>query len=79
MSTITIDDIAYTEGDLSNEAKEELGSMQICDQRIAVLQTDLAIAQTARNAYAVALNSLLPKAAPNEKAKVKAKVKAKKS
>ena len=73
MSTITIDDIAYAEGDLSTEAKEELGSMQVCDQRIAALQTDLAIAQTARNAYAAALNSLLPKAV--EKAKPKAKVK----
>ena len=73
MSTITIDDIAYAEGDLSKEAKVELGSMQICDQRIATLQTDLAIAQTARNAYAVALNSLLPKAAPKVKAKAKAK------
>ena len=75
MSTITIDDIAYAEADLSNEAKEELGSMRVCDQRIAALQTDLAIAQTARNAYAVALNSLLPKAAPKAKAKAKAKAK----
>ena len=73
MSTITIDDIAYDEGDLSNEAKEELASMQICDQRIAMLQTDLSIAQTARNAYANALNSVLPKAAPKAKAKAKAK------
>jgi len=69
MSTITIDDIAYGEADLSKEAKEELGSMQVCDQRIAALQTDLAIAQTARNAYAVALNGLLPKVAPKAKAK----------
>jgi len=73
MSKITIDDIAYDEGDLSNEAKEELSSMQICDQRIAALQIDLAIAQTARNAYANALNGLLPKAAPKAKAKAKAK------
>lgn len=73
MSTITIDDIVYAESDLSNEAKSELGSMQICDQRIEVLQTDLAIAQTARNAYANALNGLLPKAAPKSKAKAKAK------
>tara|TARA_B100000795_G_C22454823_1_gene306963 strand:+ start:128 stop:355 length:228 start_codon:yes stop_codon:yes gene_type:complete len=73
MSTITIDDVAYAEDDLSNEAKNELGSMQVCDQRIAALQTDLAIAQTARNAYAAALNDLLPKAA--SKAKSKAKVK----
>ena len=77
MSTITIDDIAYTEGDLSNEAKNELASMQICDQRTAVLETDLRIAQTARNAYANALKSLLPKSAP--KAKPKAKAKAKKA
>ena len=71
MSTITIDDVVYAEDALSNEAKEELGSMQICDQRIAALQTDLAIAQTARNAYAVALNSLLPKAPSKAKAKAK--------
>jgi hypothetical protein len=75
MSTITIDDIAYAEADLSDEAKAELGSMQICDQRIATLQTDLRIAQTARNAYANALNSLLPKVAPKAAAKPKAKVK----
>jgi len=62
MSTITIDGVEYAEDALSNEAKAELGSMQVCDQRIATLQTDLAIAQTARNAYANALNSLFPKA-----------------
>tara|TARA_B110000208_G_C11527426_1_gene342960 strand:- start:37 stop:258 length:222 start_codon:yes stop_codon:yes gene_type:complete len=71
MSTITIDDVVYTEDELSNEAKEELGSMQVCDQRMAELQTELRITQTARNAYANALKDLLPKAAP--KAKVKAK------
>ena len=35
MSTITIDDVAYANADLSDEAKAELGSMQVCDQRIA--------------------------------------------
>ena len=75
MSTITIDDIVYAEGDLSDEAKNELRSMQVTDQRIAVLQTDLAIAQTARNSYAVALNGLLPKAVPKAKAAPKAKSK----
>ena len=80
MSTITIDDVAYAEADLSNEAKTELTSMQVCDQRIAALQTDLAIAQTARNAYAFNLKSLLPKAgAPKKAAPKKAKVKAKKA
>jgi len=73
MSTITIDEVVYAEDDLSNEAKEELGSMQVCDQRIATLQTDLRIAQTARNAYAHALRGLLPKPAPKAKSKAKAK------
>lgn len=71
MSTITIDDIEYAEEALSDQAKAELMNMQVCDQRIATLQTDLAIAQTARNAYANALNNLLPKAAPKAKAKAK--------
>ena len=78
MSTITIDGTEYPEEALSNEAKAELVSMQVCDQRIATLQTDLGIAQTARNAYANALKGLLPKAAA-PKAKAKAKAKAKKS
>ena len=71
MSTITIDGTEYAEEALSNEAKAELVSMQVCDQRIATLQTDLRIAQTARNAYASALKGLLPKAAPKAKAKAK--------
>ena len=78
MSTITIDDVVYTEDELSNEAKEELGSMQVCDQRMAELQTELRITQTARNAYANALKGVLPKAAA-PKAKAKAKAKAKKA
>ena len=72
MSTITIDGTEHAEEALSKEAKAELVSMQVCDQRIATLQTDLAIAQTARNAYANALKSLLPKAEAS-KAKAKAK------
>jgi len=46
--------------------------MQVCDQRVATLQTDLRIAQTARNAYANALKGLLPEVAAS-KAKAKAK------
>ena len=70
MSTITIDGTDYAEETLSNEAKAELVSMQVCDQRIATLRAGLGIAQTARNDYANALKSLLPKAvAPKAKAK----------
>jgi len=69
MSTITIDGTEYAEETLSKEAKAELMSMQVCDQRIATMETDLRIAQTARNAYANALKGLLPKAAaPKAKA-----------
>ena len=72
MSIVTIDDVEYNSEALSSEVKEELGSMQVCDQRIAALQTDLRITQTARNAYAKALKSLLPKpAAPKAKTKAK--------
>jgi hypothetical protein len=72
MSTITIDDVVYDENELSEQAKIELGSMQVCDQRIITLQGDLAIASTARNTYAASLNALLPKVT-SKKAKAKAK------
>jgi hypothetical protein len=79
MSTITIDGTEYSEDSLSKEAKAELAGMQACDQKIAVMQTEFAIAQTARNAYAGALKGLLPKASPKAKAKAKPKTKAKKT
>ena len=75
MSTITIDGTEYAEDSLSTEAKAQLAGMQACDQKIAVMQTEFSIAQTARNAYAQALKSLLPRAAPKSKAKAKAKTK----
>ena len=76
MSTITVDGVAYAEESLSNEAKTELAGMQACDQKIALMQTEFAIAQTARNAYANALKGLLPKiTVPKAKAKTKAKTK----
>jgi hypothetical protein len=47
--------------DLSDQAKAELGSMNVVDQKIANLQQEVAIMQTARNAYARALGAALPK------------------
>lgn len=61
MSSITIDNKEYKLEDLSDEAKAQIGSIQVVDQKIADLNTQLAIMQTARNAYAQALTSLLPK------------------
>ena len=60
MSTITIDDLEYDLEALSDSAKAQLMSLQTVDRRIASLQEELAIHQTARNAYANALKALLP-------------------
>ncbi|WP_019895282.1 DUF6447 family protein [Hydrogenovibrio halophilus] len=59
--TITIDGKEYAVDKFSDEAKNQLASLRATDQEIARLQTQTAIAQTARNAYARALAELLPK------------------
>ncbi|OYZ67095.1 MAG: hypothetical protein B7Y17_00445 [Sulfuricurvum sp. 24-42-5] len=61
MTTISIDNIEYELTSLSDEAKAQIGSIQAVDQKIADLNTQLAIMTTARNAYAQALQPLLPK------------------
>lgn len=61
MSNITIDGKEYALETLSEEAKNQLMSLQVCDQKLQSLQQELAIMQTARNAYANALKELLPK------------------
>lgn len=58
---ISIDGKEYALNSLSDAAKNQLVSLQAADGEIARLQTQLAIAQTARNAYARALAEQLPK------------------
>lgn len=69
MATITVDGKAYDLGTVSDAAKAELGSVTAVDQKLASLQSDLAIFQTARNAYLQALAVALPEkeAHPNKK------------
>jgi Family of unknown function (DUF6447) len=62
MDTIKIDDKEYKFSDLSEDARAQLLSLQATDAKISELQRDMAIAQTARMAYARALNELLPQA-----------------
>jgi len=62
MPTIKIDNVDYDTANLSDEAKAQLASMQFCDQELARLQAQAAAYQTARSAYANALNKALPKA-----------------
>ena len=60
--TITINDVVYKESDLSENAKSQVINLQITDQEISRLNHQLAIAQTARAAYARALAEELTKA-----------------
>ena len=60
MPKITIDNQEYELDTLSGDAKAQLLSLQITDQKIAELQAQMAIYQTARLAYARALSTLLP-------------------
>ena len=59
MPSVTIDDKEYNLDDLSEGARSQLASLRVTDQRIAQLQTELAIVQTARIAYANALKNEL--------------------
>ena len=61
MPTITIDNKDYELDDLSKEAKAQIDSIVLCDRKLAELQSEVAIVQTARNAYVSALQELLPK------------------
>ena len=60
--TITIDDQAYDLDSLSQGAKQQLANLRVADREIARLQMQLALAQTARNAYAQALKGELAQA-----------------
>jgi hypothetical protein len=66
MSSINIDGKEYQLEDLSDNAKAQLESMQLTDQKIAQLQADIAMVQTARNAYAKALKAELPADEPKQ-------------
>jgi hypothetical protein len=60
MPTINIDNVNYDTDKLSDEAKAQLASLQFCDQELARLQAQAAALQTARMAYAKALQAALP-------------------
>ena len=58
---ITIDGIEYSLESLSTDARAQLEMLVATDKKIQELQVELAIAQTARNAYGQLLSSMLPK------------------
>jgi len=59
--TITIDGISYNIADLSDNAKAQLQSLQAAEAEIKRLNIQIALMQTARNAYLQALQADLPK------------------
>ena len=61
MTTLTIDGREYDTEQLSEAAKSQITNIQLVDQKLVQLQQEQAIMQTARNAYAQALQAELPK------------------
>lgn len=61
MAKVTIDGKEYDSDKLSEEARNNILNVQYCEKRMKELQRELAMAQTARNAYANALKGALPK------------------
>ena len=59
MTTITIDNKEYELDSLSGKAKQQLQSMQFIDGELQRLQAKAAVFQTARIAYAKALQQEL--------------------
>ena len=53
--TITINNQDYAVADLPEAAKAQIANIQVADAELARLQQQLALVQTARNAYAAAL------------------------
>ena len=59
MAKVQIDGHDYETEAMSQEAKGRLEMLMLCDQKIRQLQGELAMMQTARQAYANALKAAL--------------------
>jgi len=64
--TIDVDGKSYEIDSLSDEAKSQLGNIQTVDVELKRLDQHKAIAQTARNAYARALQEELSNIEPQQ-------------
>jgi hypothetical protein len=60
MTTINIDNQNYELETLSDEAKNQIASLQFVDAELQRLQAQAAVLQTARVAYVNALKAALP-------------------
>ena len=57
--SLTVNGVKYFVADLSEEAKKQVLNVQAAESEINRLQMQLALAQTARNAYQQALKAAL--------------------
>ena len=59
MPKINVDGIDYNSEDLSDNGKAQLASLQFLEAQMAKIQSEIAVYQTARHAYVVALKAEL--------------------
>ena len=60
METTSINGVDYELDQLSEDAKAQISALQLVGERLVKAEQEVAILQTARNAYAQALQELLP-------------------
>ncbi|MCU6496678.1 DUF6447 family protein [Rugamonas sp. A1-17] len=58
---VTVHGFSYKVSELSEEAQLQVSNLQFVDAQMAQLNAQLAVYQTARNAYEAALQQLLPR------------------
>jgi hypothetical protein len=58
---ITVDEIEYNTEDLTENGKAQLASLQFLEVQMNKLKSEIAVYQTARNAYLAALKADLEK------------------
>ena len=61
MPKITVDNIEYNTEDLTDNGKAQLASLQFLEVQMNKINSELAVYQTARNAYIAALKAELEK------------------
>ena len=61
MPKINVDGLEFNTEDLTDNAKAQLASLQFLEAQMAKLKSEIAVYQTARNTYAIALNEELAK------------------
>ena len=59
MPNIKVDDIEYNTEDLTENGKAQLASLQFLEVQMAKLKSEMAVYQTARNSYVLALKAEL--------------------